>query len=174
MSTGEQPAYPDVQGDWLTLKQAAAQLGISPRTARRWIREGKLAGELMPGPYGEQYMVPAGQINTAQEITDVVKVDRQADMTTLAAVLERHLANRDDGIADLVAAVEGLRVEGRQADQRLTDTLQAELAEVRRELAELRDVLEARHEHTGSTQSTGSTENEERHGRVWWKFWDRG
>jgi excisionase family DNA binding protein len=174
MSTGEQPAWTDEQGDWLTLKQAAAQLGISPRTARRWIREGKLDGELMPGPYGEQYMVPANQISTAQEITDVVRVDRQADMSTLAAVLERHLATRDEGMADLLAAIEGLRVEGRQADQQLTETLQAELAEVRRELAEIRDTSEATQGHPGSTEPIDQHDDEERSGRAWWEFWRRG
>jgi excisionase family DNA binding protein len=172
MSTGEQPAYPDEQGDWLTLKQAAAQLGISPRTARRWIREGKLEGQLMPGPYGEQYMVPANQISTAREITDVVRVDRQADMTTLAAVLERHLARRDEGMADLLAAIEGLRVEGRQADQRLTETLQAELAEVRRELAELRDATEATHDAPGSTVPNDQ-HDDDRSPRAWWRVWER-
>ncbi len=172
MSTGEQPAYPSEQGDWLTLKQAAAQLGISPRTARRWIREGKLAGELMPGPYGQQYGVPANQISTAREITDVVRVDRQADMTTLAAVLERHLARRDEGMADLLAAIEGLRVEGRQADQRLTETLQAELAEVRRELAELKGLQQVAQERTGSTEPNDQHEGEDR--PAWWMFWRQG
>ncbi len=171
MSTGEQPAYPSEQGDWLTLKQAAAQLGISPRTARRWIREGKLEGQLMPGPYGPQYVVPANQISTAREITDVVRVERQADMTTLAAVLERHLARRDEGMADLLAAIEGLRVEGRQADQRLTETLQAELAEVRRELAEIRDAAEATQGPPGSTSRDERHEADRRPDRAWWKFW---
>lgn len=38
------PATPD---EFLTLAEAAAMLGISPRTLRRWIREERLAIEVI-------------------------------------------------------------------------------------------------------------------------------
>jgi excisionase family DNA binding protein len=43
--------------DMLSLSQAAARLGISVRTGRRWIQVGALPAELHHGRYGPQYKV---------------------------------------------------------------------------------------------------------------------
>lgn len=101
--------------DWLTLPDAAQQLGISPRTIRRWIKEGKVRAELRPGPYGQQYYVPATQIHTAQELTDVVRVDRQVDLADLARAMDGYLSERESA---LVTALEALHAVVSQAAQR--------------------------------------------------------
>ncbi len=103
------------ESDWLTLPDAAQQLGISPRTIRRWIKEGKVRAELRPGPYGQQYYVPATQIHTAQEVHDVVRVDRQIELADLARALDGYLSERESA---LVAALETLHVTVSQAAQR--------------------------------------------------------
>lgn len=121
--------------DWLTLQEAAQQLGISPRTARRWIREGRLEAEMRQGPYGPQYFIASSQIQTAQQITDVVRVERQVDMTTLAKALSSYLEEREDALAQ---ALESLRVEYKQAVQGQEQqalTMQKEIEELRLELA---------------------------------------
>lgn len=51
---------------WLTLPQAAARLGRSPQTIRRWIRAGTLPAELRPGTYGLQYFVHDDAVKTRQ------------------------------------------------------------------------------------------------------------
>ena len=33
---------------------------------RRWIHDGKLRAELRPGPYGQQYLVPTGELSALQ------------------------------------------------------------------------------------------------------------
>ena len=128
--------------DWLTLPEAAERLGISVSTARRWIREGKLTANKEPGPYGLEYRISADQINTANEIKDVVQVDHPVDLAHLAMVLDEHLRGRDVEIAgklDLLRQelIETLRIEVREASQRQHDQvaqLQSELAATRNEL----------------------------------------
>ena len=50
------PPKPD-PADWLTLQQAACELGISTSTARRMIRKGKLRNRVVPRPGGFAYLV---------------------------------------------------------------------------------------------------------------------
>jgi excisionase family DNA binding protein len=128
--------------DWFTLPEAAKRLGISVSTARRWIREGKLTAKKEPGPYGLEYRIPADQINTANEIKDVVQVEHPVDLAHIALVLDENLRGRDAEIAgkmDLLRQelIETLRIELREASQRQHDQvahLQTELIETRNEL----------------------------------------
>ena len=46
----------DDQG--LTIAQAAKALGVSPKTIRRYIKDGKISSVLAPGKYGEEYRIP--------------------------------------------------------------------------------------------------------------------
>jgi excisionase family DNA binding protein len=41
----------------LTIAQAAKSLGVSSRTVRRFIKSGKIDGELVPGPFGQEYRI---------------------------------------------------------------------------------------------------------------------
>ncbi len=46
-----------------TIAEAAKSLGVSTRTIRRFIKAGKLKAELVPGQFGEEYLIseiPAG------------------------------------------------------------------------------------------------------------------
>ena len=43
--------------EWLSVAETAAFLGISTRTIRRWIHQGKLDAELQPGRHGPQYAI---------------------------------------------------------------------------------------------------------------------
>jgi excisionase family DNA binding protein len=40
-----------------TIAQAAAKLGVSTRTIRRYIKAGRLRAELVNGPFGEEYRI---------------------------------------------------------------------------------------------------------------------
>ncbi len=96
-----------------TLQQAAEQLGVSTQTVRRWVKAGKLPAAIVDSPYGPAYQIPDSALNTAQLITDVVRVDRPNDPALLGAM-----------IAQAVAAA-----------------VHAELAPVLAELAELRRMV---------------------------------
>jgi predicted DNA-binding transcriptional regulator YafY len=41
----------------LTIAGAAKELGVSPRTIRRFIKAGKLFAELVPGQFGDEYRI---------------------------------------------------------------------------------------------------------------------
>lgn len=83
-----------------TIAEAAEVLNLSTKTIRRRIHKGELPATLEDGPYGDQYIIPAVAIDTAQEIVDVVKVNRPTDATTLALVITQALDERDKGLQD--------------------------------------------------------------------------
>ena len=111
-----------------TIAEAAEVLDVSTKTVRRRIHKGEIPAELVDGPYGQQYMIPADAIDTI----DVVKVNRPTDATTLALVITQAMDERDKGLQDEITQL-------RQQVEELTKTLQ----ERDRQLVEqLREALE--------------------------------
>ncbi len=129
-----------VSGDWLTLPEAAARLGISVSTARRWIRESKLQATKQPGPYGLEYRIPLSEVTTAQEVKEVVQVQHPVELAHVAAVLERHLTERDGALR---SELQSLRTE-------LLDALRTEVREGVRQQVERIEALEAHVAHEAS------------------------
>jgi len=84
-----------VQTGRLSLAAAAAQLGVSEKTARRWIKSGRLRATMEDGPYGPQYWVDLQAVQGAQQVLSVVAVERQADPQTLALAVAAMLEQRD-------------------------------------------------------------------------------
>jgi len=101
-----------------SIAEAAKLLGLSRKTVRRRIHNGELPAKLEDGPYGPEYRIPAEAINTAQEIIDVVRVERPTDPWTLAMVIVQALEERDRG-------------------------LQEEIVQLRQEVTELTQALES-------------------------------
>ena len=116
---------------YYTISEAAEVLNLSTKTIRRRIHKGEIPATLEPGPYGDQYMIPANAIDTAQEIVDVVKVDRQADAHTLALVITQAMDERDKGlqqeISELRRQVETLTEALRERDRQLVEQLREAL-----------------------------------------------
>ena len=50
----------------LSVPEAAQQLGVSPKTVRRWIRAGKIPAALTPGPSGHQWLISEADITRVQ------------------------------------------------------------------------------------------------------------
>lgn len=50
----------------ITLAEAATHLGISTKTARRWVKVGRLAATLHPGEHGPEYRVAIETLTAAQ------------------------------------------------------------------------------------------------------------
>ena len=127
-----------MKDEWFALDKAAAHLGVSTRTLRRWIHAGKLQAELRPGPYGLQYLVPMKQLGAVTLVRDVERVERGREAEAIPQLVEDHLRRRDDEVR---AGMDALReemlqvVKGIEARQ---DTLLAELRALRGELAEAR------------------------------------
>jgi excisionase family DNA binding protein len=120
--------------EWFTLDKAAKHLGVSTRTLRRWIHDGKLQAELRPGPYGQQYLVPLKQLGAVQLVRDVDRVERGREAQAIPQMVEDHLRERDDGVRAELAL---LREEIRSAVERIEagqNALLAELGALRRVL----------------------------------------
>ncbi|MGO0123595.1 helix-turn-helix domain-containing protein [Desulfothermobacter acidiphilus] len=139
----------------LPLKEAAQAFGVSEKTLRRWIRAGRIPARLVDGPYGQEYRIPKEVVNTAQQVVEVVKVERPADPGQLAmavsSALSRVLEERNRRFAE-------------------------ELTEIRQQLAELlemqRKAAEREEERIRRLEEVLS-ELRSRKRRPWWKFWGR-
>ena len=99
----------------VSVAEAAARLQVSELAVRRWIESGKLAAELGRCPSGQQYWLSPETIEAAERVLRIVKIARRTDARPT------------------VLAAEPQEV-----------SLEAELARVRREMAELYDELELR------------------------------
>jgi excisionase family DNA binding protein len=148
--------------EWLTLSQAAEQLGISARTCRRWIREGKLQAELAQGPYGPQYTIAADQINTVQQIKDVVTVHREADLPSVVRIIAETMDSRLVGMTE---CIDTLRAEVTEAVKSQTEDTSSQLEEVTKQIDELMNLLQQMQQN-----QLAIVEQQDGSRRHWWQF----
>jgi excisionase family DNA binding protein len=105
----------------ITITEAAARLGISTKTARRWVKTGRLAATLEPGEHGPEYRVAVGALTAAQVVEPAPQPQRVAGVATAdQAALLRAL----DSLPSLLATLESMA---------------SDLQAARREIAELRE-----------------------------------
>lgn len=108
---------------YLTVREAAEQLGISEKTVRRRIKNGSLPAELKQGDYGQQYFIRADAIETAQAITDVVEVKRVHDVQALSMAVVQALDERNKTLESELATIREELAATREALQKLQETL---------------------------------------------------
>lgn len=168
MGDGETPQRPDSSdhspGDThtLSLTDAAAQLGISVKTARRWIKSGKLPAELVDGPYGQEYRVLSSAITVTREVVDVVRVERANDPQALAMVIvqavDQAIERRERPLLDLL-----------QQQSEAMAELHKDLTAVRLQLAKI-EGEQAR--AAAAVQTTGQDVDQATRAPRW-QFWRR-
>lgn len=132
-----------------SIAEAAELLGVSKRTIRRRIHRGELPAKLEEGPYGPEYRIPSEAINTAQQIIDVVKVERSTDPMTLALVISQVLDARDRGLQEEIVQ---LRHQVEALTRALESYQQREEERDRWLVAELRRALEEPKGQGGQTK----------------------
>jgi excisionase family DNA binding protein len=146
---------------FITVAQAAFQLGVSEDTVKRRIRRGELRGKQVSRPQGYVWLVelPTTRHQDAGRSTDHGSNGASARNTTQHhdAVVEE---NRVDG---LVAALQSQVV----AQQRQIDNL---LAAHQDELAAKNKQIEQRHVLLQQAQAALPAPREN---RSWWRFWQR-
>ncbi|HXG35564.1 MAG TPA: helix-turn-helix domain-containing protein [Dehalococcoidia bacterium] len=184
--------------EWLTILEASQRLGVSPKTVRRWIQAGRLPARKEKGPYGEQYLVPAEAIQSAQQVIDVVKVERPTDPRVLALAVAQAIEEREGALrqelAALRAQVAALATNPAWAQENAA--LRDELAGLQRQLTTLISAVEqseqARREQMAQLETKfwegwaqlaerlpappeqgEKTPPAERERRRWWQFWGR-
>jgi len=133
--------------EFLSIEQVAEQLGISTATVRRRIKKGEVEAVKRPGPYGDQYYIPSKEVTTAQEITDVVLVDRKFNAQELAGFISLAIRRENE---ELHQEIKELRQELVNFKQE-----QEEKAQDRdnRIVAQIRDLMEKKQKNP------------------WWQFW---
>ncbi len=85
----ERSLYDTSAADWLTLPQAACELGISVSTARRLIRQGRLRNRIVPRRGGFAYLVHVPDSRHASLLADC-----QHERAPAAPAAEPALADR--------------------------------------------------------------------------------
>lgn len=115
------------------IKEAAKQMGVSDKTIRRWIRDGKLPAELVEGPYGKEYAIPVTALKTAQVVVDVVKVERPTDPDKLALAVASAVAQavqaETKALRDQIAILEAQLREANERAARIEEHMQRLSAE---------------------------------------------
>lgn len=142
---------------YITIKEAAERLGVSEKTARRMIKDGRLAAELRDGPYGRTYYIDEADIQTAQEITNVVPVTRPMPAEALANAITAKVT-------------EALRESEARTREEL-EALRQELAATREAQERIERSIEERDRKLVEALRT-LTEKKER--RAWWERILRG
>lgn len=102
----------------LSIHEAAQHLGVSDKTLRRWIKAGKLPAFQATGPYGPTWRIPLSALQTAQQVIDVVPVNRPVDAQTLGLIVAQAVAQETQ---PLRATIQSLQDQVAQ----LTRTLEA-------------------------------------------------
>ena len=172
------------RGERLNIAGAAKSLGVSEKTVRRWIQAGKLPVEEERGPFGRQYFIPADAIRNAQQVLDVVKVERPTDPNTLALAVASALERRDAALQSELAALRQQVGELCETSRAHGDTkeevqgLRQQVADLSAELERREREREAREAREGESrravlEALGRIEEESRRRREWWRFWGR-
>jgi excisionase family DNA binding protein len=78
-----------------TIKQASEILEVSTSTVRRRIKSGEYAAEKKSGPYGEQYYIPASEIDQAVMENESVNISKVTKPV-----------NKDEFVNSLIEATE--------------------------------------------------------------------
>ena len=107
--------------NWLGLKQAAQQLGVSERTVRRWLTTGKLEGRRVSTPFGPGWAIKVDSAPlVAPKGADMIGTANAPPLAELVALVERQqgriveLASR---LAVAEAEIERLAITALQAPQ---------------------------------------------------------
>lgn len=100
--------------------RSGATVQVSDKTLRRWIKAGRIPATQVAGPYGPAWRIPAQVVQTAQQVIDVVPVDRALDSRTLGMVIAQAVS---------------------QAVSQETQTLTAEITQLRQQVETLTTAL---------------------------------
>lgn len=109
--------------DKLTIKEAAQVLGVSEKTIRRMIKNGRLKASLEKSVYGQQYYIPKSEIDNAIQIVEAVRVKKEYSVEELAVAISSYLSERDrkfiEAIETLNQKIEQMQKENQQLKEEL-------------------------------------------------------
>ena len=92
--------------NYITIKQAAQALEVSPDTIRRRIKKGEIQAEKFNGEYGYAWYIPESEITKAREVVDVVPVNRSLSREQIKGVIKEAVSEE---MQELKNQIEDLR-----------------------------------------------------------------
>jgi len=95
-------------GRWLALPQAAVELGISPRTLRRRVKDGGVQARLVPSAHGPRYEVWVATNAPLEPRTLEVASHDQPDVASLAVLIEKLVTDNQHWMERAIRAEERL------------------------------------------------------------------
>lgn len=110
--------------EWITIREAAQRLAVSEKTIRRKIQKGELISKLEDSPYGKMYKVSGEGINTARQVIDIVKVNKEHEVQELAIALSFYMQERDKKYIDVLDNLKGEITALKQNNSELQENLQ--------------------------------------------------
>jgi len=146
-----------VSGEWLSLAAVASRLGVSPRTARRWIRHGKIHAELRRGAHGTEYQVPEGQLESAVAIKAAV-----GDQSSVEEYLNQH----DGNVISLLENLLDRLSAAADSQTSLEERIRQEMREIHDQLAAGIQALRRAHVHENAAPPPPPPAPS----RGWWLF----
>jgi hypothetical protein len=143
-----------MSAEWLSIEAVAGKLGVAPRTARRWIREGKIHAELRRGANGTEYQVPEGQLRSAVAIKAAVQHQ---------SPLDDYLNERDGNVISLLEQLRDRLAVAAESQTSLEERIREEMRQIHQQLAAGIEAL--RHAHVHEVAPPEPTP-----ARKWWPF----
>lgn len=89
---------------WVTLEQAAREVGVSRAALRTWYRTGQIPSRLVAGPHGPQRLVPLSPVAARAEASPRLRQGAQRRLAEEAQL--EILRHRVDRLEQRIAALE--------------------------------------------------------------------
>ena len=169
---------------YITIKEAAERLGVSEKTARRMVKDGRLNADSEKAHMGD-ILHDEAEIRTAQEITEVVPVNRLVAVPDLVNTIAARLDGKlSEAISTLTKEVAGTKASIEDLAEKEAQT-RAEIEALRQELAATRELLKEQDGERRIAEAERDRLLEERDRRLveemrqilqkrrrpWWRFW---
>jgi excisionase family DNA binding protein len=154
----------DARDAWLSVPEAARELGVTPSTARRWCAAGKLDARKVRGSKGDEYQVPAAAVRARLSQEEPAQPRNEAAQAPHASNARIHASQ---AAQPSCARCAGAHLAAKTAARRMGEAhgqvnrLTAENEWLKAQVDRLTHLLE----HAArSTQHAA---------RPWWRFWNR-
>ncbi len=169
---------PHLTSEKLTIKEAAAALGVHPATIRRKIKDNTIKWEKDDGTRG-QYYIPASEIDTYWATRSVVKRAREIDVTEIT----NEISEQRNAVIKLFERVSEMRMIEIATAENVRD-MRASLEKLTAKIDEL-DLKLTPLDEGATSEGTPFSESEARYTNLkewiasakaksreyWWQFW---
>jgi excisionase family DNA binding protein len=154
----------DARDAWLSVPEAAQELGVTPSTARRWCAAGKLDCRKVRGSKGDEYQIAAAAVRAWLTPGEAAQPRKPREQPTHASNARTHAPEAAQAPC---ARCRGAHLAAKTAARRMGEAhgqvsrLMAENEWLKAQVDRLTDLLE----HTARSSQHAA--------RPWWRFWER-